>query len=104
MIEAMDTEIGRLLKSVDLATTSVIFMGDNGTPNEVTAAPYSPDHAKLRVYEQGVRVPMIVAGSGLKKPGRKLSSSSTVSTSTRRSCNSPASIPRLFWPDARSTG
>ncbi|MGE3739533.1 MAG: sulfatase-like hydrolase/transferase [Geminicoccaceae bacterium] len=72
MIEAMDTEIGRLLKSVDLATTTVIFLGDNGTPNEVTASPYSPDHAKLRVYEQGVRVPMIVAGSGLKKPGRKL--------------------------------
>jgi arylsulfatase B len=72
MIEAMDTEIGRLLKSVDLATTTVIFMGDNGTPNEVTASPYNPDHAKLRVYEQGVRVPMIVAGSGLKNPERKL--------------------------------
>lgn len=72
MIEAMDTEIGRLLSSVDLATTTVIFLGDNGTPNEVTASPYDPDHAKLRVYEQGVKVPMIVAGSGLRKPGRKL--------------------------------
>lgn len=72
MIEAMDTEIGRLLGSVDRTTTTVIFLGDNGTPNEVTASPYNPDHAKLRVYEQGVQVPMIVAGAGLKKPGRKL--------------------------------
>lgn len=72
MIEAMDTEIGRLLRSVELATTTVIFLGDNGTPNEVTATPYDPDHAKLRVYEQGVQVPLIVAGSGVVKSGRKI--------------------------------
>jgi arylsulfatase B len=70
MIEAMDTEIGRLLKAVDLKTTTVIFLGDNGTPNEVTAKPYNPDHAKLRVYEQGVRVPLIIAGAGVGQPGR----------------------------------
>ena len=34
MIEAMDTEIGRLLQDVDLTTTTVIFLGDNGTPGE----------------------------------------------------------------------
>jgi arylsulfatase A-like enzyme len=72
MIEAMDTEIGRLLGSVDLATTTVIFVGDNGTPNEVTASPYDANHAKLRVYEQGVRVPMIVAGAGVVAPGRQV--------------------------------
>jgi arylsulfatase B len=72
MIEAMDTEIGRLLRSVDLATTTVIFLGDNGTPNEVTARPYDSNHAKLRVYEQGVRVPMIVAGAGVVAPGRQV--------------------------------
>lgn len=73
MIEAMDTEIGRLLKSVDLKTTTVIFMGDNGTPNEVTATPYNPDHAKLRVYQQGVQVPLLIAGAGVVKPGRQIS-------------------------------
>ena len=72
MIEAMDTELGRLLDGVDLTTTTVIFLGDNGTPNEVTASPYKPDHAKLRVYEQGVKVPMIVAGAAVKAPGRQL--------------------------------
>ena len=72
MIEAMDTELGRLLDGVDLATTTVIFLGDNGTPNEVTAPPYNRDHAKLRVYEQGVKVPMIVAGRAVKDAGRQV--------------------------------
>ena len=35
-LEAMDTEIGRLLSTIDLRTTTVIFMGDNGTPNAVS--------------------------------------------------------------------
>ena len=37
-IEAMDTEIGRLLSSLDqdtLRDTLIIFMGDNGTPGRV---------------------------------------------------------------------
>ena len=70
MIEAMDTELGRLLRGVNLSTTTVIFVGDNGTPYETTASPYDPNHAKDRVYEQGVHVPMIVAGSGVAAPGR----------------------------------
>ena len=73
-IEAMDKELGRLLERVDLATTTVIFLGDNGTPNEVTASPYNADHAKLRVYEQGVKVPMIVAGAAVVAPGREVTS------------------------------
>ena len=70
MIEAIDTEIGRLLAGVDLTTTTVVFLGDNGTPVEVTAAPYIPDHAKLRVYEQGVQVPLLIAGAGAPLKGR----------------------------------
>lgn len=71
MIEALDTEIGRLLKEVDLATTTVIFLGDNGTPAAVTAPPYLPDHAKLSVYEGGVRVPLLIAGAQVAARGRK---------------------------------
>ncbi|MFZ1426564.1 MAG: sulfatase-like hydrolase/transferase [Geminicoccaceae bacterium] len=71
MIEALDTEIGRLLKEVDLATTTVIFLGDNGTPATVTAPPYLPDHAKLSVYEGGVRVPLLFAGAQVAARGRK---------------------------------
>jgi arylsulfatase A-like enzyme len=70
MIEAMDTELGRLLAGVNLVTTTVIFVADNGTPYETTASPHDPNHAKGRVYEQGVHVPMIVAGSGVAAPGR----------------------------------
>lgn len=70
MVEAMDTEIGRLLRSVDLATTTVIFVGDNGTPAEVTAKPYNPRHAKGTPYEGGVRVPLLAAGAGVQVPGR----------------------------------
>ena len=69
MIEAMDAEIGRLLRGVDLATTTVIFIGDNGTPGEVMAPPYDPEHGKLEVYEQGVRVPLIMAGAGVAARG-----------------------------------
>ena len=42
MVEALDTEIGRLLREVDLATTTVIFLGDNGTQDSSIAPPYSP--------------------------------------------------------------
>ena len=68
MIQAMDTEIGRLLAQLNLATTTVIFIGDNGTPARVLAAPYS--HGKSSIYETGIRVPLLIAGSGVANPGR----------------------------------
>jgi len=68
MIEAMDTEIGRLLDSIEpdeLANTYVIFLGDNGTPNEMTTPPFSGNRAKGTVYQGGVNVPFVVTGPGL---------------------------------------
>lgn len=65
MLEAMDTEIGRLLAGVDLATTLVVVLGDNGTPRPVTDGPWPQDHAKGSLYEGGVRVPMVVHGPGV---------------------------------------
>ncbi len=65
MVEAMDSEIGRLLAGIPpavLAQTTVIFLGDNGTPKDVTVAPFLPSHAKSTVFEGGVRVPLIVSG------------------------------------------
>ena len=70
MVEAMDTEIGRLLKEVDLTTTTVIFLGDNGTPKEVTASPYLSSKAKGTPYQGGIRVPLLVAGASVVSPGR----------------------------------
>ncbi len=69
-IEAMDTEIGRLLGAVDLAKTTVIFLGDNGTPGQVLQTPYSSGHGKDTLYEGGVRVPLIIRGPDVVSPGR----------------------------------
>jgi arylsulfatase A-like enzyme len=71
-IEAMDSEIGRLLDSLTLeerANTTVIFVGDNGTPNQVVQAPFTPGTAKGSVYEGGINTPMFVTGSGVVRTG-----------------------------------
>lgn len=70
MCEAMDTEIGRLLAEVDLAETTVIFIGDNGTPQNVIQPPYNAAHSKGTLYEGGTRVPLIIAGKGVASPNR----------------------------------
>lgn len=69
-VEAMDTEIGRLLAAVDLNTTNVIFMGDNGTPGPVIQPPYTSAHAKDTLYEGGTKVPLIIRGPAVVSPGR----------------------------------
>ncbi len=70
MVESLDTEIGRLLAAVDLGETTVIFLGDNGTLGGVIARPHDPEHAKLSIYEDGIRVPLLIAGAGVATPGR----------------------------------
>ena len=67
MIEAMDTEIGRLLSEIpadDLANTYVVFMGDNGTPTGVATPPFASDRVKGKVHQGGINVPFIVSGPG----------------------------------------
>ncbi len=75
-VEAMDTEIGRLLSSMSpavRANTDIIFLGDNGTPNQVIQAPFSSGHAKDSIYEGGTHVPMIIAGPDVVSPNRESS-------------------------------
>lgn len=69
-VEAMDTEIGRLLLSVNTATTDIIFIGDNGTPGQVIQAPYDTAHSKDTLYEGGIRVPLIIKGPSVSNGGR----------------------------------
>ena len=69
MVEALDTEIGRLLEGVDLQRTTVIFLGDNGTTPQVVVPPFDPARAKNTVYEGGVHVPLFVAGAAVEVPG-----------------------------------
>jgi arylsulfatase A-like enzyme len=68
--ESMDTEIGRLLLSVNAATTDIIFIGDNGTPGMVIQSPYNSARAKDTLYEGGIRVPLIVKGPSVISGGR----------------------------------
>ena len=70
MCEAMDTEVGRLLATVDLAETTVIFIGDNGTPSNVIQAPFTSAHSKGTLYDGGTHVPLIIAGKGVIAPDR----------------------------------
>ncbi|WP_415402244.1 sulfatase-like hydrolase/transferase [Tateyamaria sp. SN3-11] len=68
MLEALDTEIGRLLSSMspqERDNTIVMFVGDNGTPNQVTRTLYSDHGAKGTIYDSGTRVPLIVSGPGI---------------------------------------
>lgn len=65
MVEAMDTEMARLLMNVDLSVTTVIFMGDNGTPGNVLQPPFAAGHGKGSIYDGGIRVPLLVYGAAI---------------------------------------
>lgn len=66
-IQSLDTEIGRLLKEVDLDDTVVVFVGDNGTPAQVKDEGSGIRGSKGSAYEGGVRVPLIVTGAGTRR-------------------------------------
>ncbi len=72
VVEALDTEIGRLLGSLgpDLrARTHVLFLSDNGTPGHAVRPPRSPAQAKDTPFEGGINVPFIVTGPAVTVPG-----------------------------------
>ncbi len=65
MIESIDTEIGRLTESISeevLNNTTIIFIGDNGTPNQVTQQ-FNSRRVKGTLYRGGINVPMIISGN-----------------------------------------
>ncbi|MFT7149749.1 MAG: arylsulfatase B [Nonlabens sp.] len=71
-IEAMDFQIGRLLSSLsttERANTVILFMGDNGTPTQVSQTPYGRGKAKGTMYQGGVNTPMIIGGKGVSRTG-----------------------------------
>jgi arylsulfatase A-like enzyme len=77
MIEAMDTEIGRLFRETGgslaglLEDTWVVFVADNGTPPAAADPPLEPiGRIKGSCFEGGIKVPLIVAGPGVAAPGR----------------------------------
>lgn len=69
MLEAMDTEIGRLLSSMsqeEKDNTIIIFIGDNGSPSQV-AQEYNSHRVKGTVYQGGINVPMIISGKNVNR-------------------------------------
>ncbi len=71
-IEAMDYQIGRFINSMsasEKANTIIIFIGDNGTPNEVAQSPYLSTTVKGTLYQGGINVPMFISGNGVSRTG-----------------------------------
>jgi arylsulfatase A-like enzyme len=69
MIEALDTEIGRLLNAIpkeELDNTTIIFIGDNGSPNQVVQS-YGKRKAKGSIYQGGINVPLVVWGKDVER-------------------------------------
>ncbi len=111
MIEAMDTETGRLLGWLAahgrLDSTTIIFIGDNGNVKRVSQIADTA-HAKGTLYEYGIRVPFIVAGPDVANPGRvstALVNTVDIFATVLELCGVPAwrdSIPAGVAIDSRS--
>lgn len=66
-LEAIDSELGRLLNSLgkeEKENTVIIFIGNNGTPNEV-AQEYITRRVKGSLYQGGINVPMVITGKNV---------------------------------------
>ena len=71
-IEAMDFQIGRLLENIpedERDNTIIIFIGDNGTPNQVAQSPYTSSTVKNTLYQGGINVPMFISGKSVSRSG-----------------------------------
>ncbi|MEM7248828.1 MAG: sulfatase-like hydrolase/transferase [Acidobacteriota bacterium] len=75
MIEAMDTEIGRLVEGLPqegARDTLIVFLGDNGTPKRGRdRAVFEADHVKGTLHEGGIRTPLIASGGPVKRRGER---------------------------------
>ena len=87
MIEAMDSELGRLLVETGLAqrqedgslaydpaatNTMIIIVGDNGSLGTTVKLPFDLTRAKATAYQTGVWVPLIVSGPMVNSPDRNV--------------------------------
>ncbi|MBN8727077.1 MAG: sulfatase-like hydrolase/transferase [Xanthomonadales bacterium] len=87
MVEAMDTEFGRLLVETGLASakpgggvsydpaasnTLIVILGDNGSFSPTVKVPFDLERAKGSAYQTGVWVPLTVSGARVAAPGRNV--------------------------------
>ncbi len=68
MVMSLDTVLGQMLGLIDLRNTTLIVVGDNGTPGNARAPEQPGNRLKTTVFEGGVRVPLLIAGPGI-RPG-----------------------------------
>ena len=74
MMESLDYEIGRIMKSIpsdELSNTIIIFIGDNGTQGNVIQTPYQSNRSKGTVHQGGIHVPLIVSGVNVTRKGER---------------------------------
>lgn len=72
IVGAIDLELGRLFDSLDpgvLANTTVVLVGDNGTPPEVHPPEWPLNTSKGTPYQGGIHVPLFIWGAGVEAPG-----------------------------------
>lgn len=73
MIQAMDTEIGRMMDSLKVLnrydSTDFVFIGDNGNTDR-TAQIADTNRAKGTIYQYGTHVPFIISGPSVINPNR----------------------------------
>lgn len=73
-LDALDSETGRLMQFLStnglLDSTNFIFLGDNGSPNQVSQNPVN-NRSKGTIYNYGVQVPLFISGPAVSAPGRR---------------------------------
>jgi arylsulfatase B len=79
MAQSLDTTVSNLLAFLGPQTnrTTVIFLGDNGTPARNIQAPFTTNQCKGTLYEGGIHVPLVISGAGV--IGRQRRSDAVVS-------------------------
>lgn len=69
-IEAMDTEIARLIASMtpdQQENTVFVFLGDNGTPRKVSQSPYVAGKVKGTLFQGGINAPLVICGKNVSR-------------------------------------
>lgn len=69
MLEALDTEFGRVLAAAGSDTT-VVLIADNGTYARAIEPPFDPRHGKGTPYDVSINVPLIVSGPAVASQNR----------------------------------
>jgi arylsulfatase A-like enzyme len=65
LIVTIDFTLSQMLSVVDIKSTYIIVIGDNGTPPNATTLEQDRNKVKTTPYEGGIHVPFIIYGPGI---------------------------------------